>query len=260
MGTPTAILEKKDGIAQLRLNRPEALNSLTPVLLDEMEAALDDVIADPSMRALIVSGEGRAFCTGADLKTVISLFDEWPKYVHFVHRISEVFGKVEHCPIPTIAKIHGFALAGGLELLLCCDMAIAADDARIGDQHANFGLIAGGGGIPRLIRRSGRQVGLEILFTGRWLSGVEAADRGIVLRSVPAADLDEATESLAAELRTKSRLGLEYTKRAALAGMDVPLINALNEERSALFEYFSSSDHPRRGIAAFIEKREPNFD
>jgi enoyl-CoA hydratase len=247
-------------VAELRLNRPEALNSITPELLDELEEAVEDVSADRSIRALVISGEGRAFCTGADLKTVMALFDSWPDYIRFVHRLSEVFGKVEACPVPTIAKVHGYALAGGLELVLCCDLAIAADDARIGDQHANFGLIAGAGGIPRLIRRVGRQWGLEILYTGRWLSGIEAAERGIVLRSVPFDGLDEATAAMTDELKSKSRIGLSYTKRAALAGIDVPLETALNEERAALIEYFSSSEHPRRGIAAFLAKAEPNFD
>jgi enoyl-CoA hydratase len=255
----TVLFDKREGVASLKLNRPEALNSITPDLLDELESAIEDVERDQSIRVLVISGEGRAFCTGADLKTVLALFDAWPDYVQFVHRIGEVFGKLERCPVPTIAKVHGYALAGGLELLLCCDLTIAADDARIGDQHANVGLIAGGGGIPRLIRRIGVQKGLEILYSGRWLSGEEAEDVGIVLRSVPAGELDETIEGITDNLRTKSRIGLSYTKRAAQAGLDVPLATALNEERAALFEYFSSSDHPRRGIAAFVGKSTPDF-
>ena len=122
-----------------------------------------------------------------------------------MHRIAQVFDLLERCPVPTIAKIKGYALAGGLELLLCCDLAIAADDARIGDQHANFGLIAGGGGIPRLIRRIGMQHALELLYTGRWLSGKEAAEYGIVLRSVPSSDLDREVTELTNSLAIKSR-------------------------------------------------------
>jgi enoyl-CoA hydratase len=255
----TVLYEKREGVASLKLNRPEALNSITPDVLDEFEAAIEDVEKDRSIRVLVISGEGRAFCTGADLKTVLALFDTWPDYVQFVHRIGIVFSKLERCPVPTIAKVHGYALAGGLELLLCCDLAIATDDARIGDQHANVGLIAGGGGIPRLIRRIGVQRGLDILYSGRWLSGEEAEDVGIVLRSVPAGELDKAIQGITDDLRTKSRVGLSYTKRAAQAGLDVPLETALNEERAALFEYFSSSDHPRRGIAAFVSKSTPDF-
>jgi enoyl-CoA hydratase len=257
---PLVILEKESGISHLRLNRPDVLNCIDMAMLDEIEQALDDVAEDESVKALVISGEGRAFCTGADLKAVIALFDSWPDYVTYLHRLATVFTKVEQCPIPTIAKVHGYALAGGLELVLCCDLALAADDARIGDQHANFGLIAGAGGIPRLIRRAGRQLGLEVLFTGRWLSGEEAAHYGIVLRSVPSDQLNDAVTAVTDDLRGKSRLGLTYIKRAALAGIDVPIATALNEERAALIEYFSSSEHPRRGIAAFLERKVPDFD
>src|ERR1700722_7675284 len=143
------IYSVSDGIAEIRLNRPGALNSLNAPLLDELEDALSSVRSDQA-KVLIISGAGRAFCTGADLKSVIALFDEWPRYVDYLYRIADVFGQIENLPVPTIARVHGYALAGGLELILCCDMAIAAEDAMIGDQHANVGLIAGGGGIPRL--------------------------------------------------------------------------------------------------------------
>ena len=255
----TVLFEKHEGVASLKLNRPEALNSITPDVLDELEAAIEDVERDRSIRVLVISGEGRAFCTGADLKTVLALFDMWPDYVQFVHRIGVVFSRLERCPVPTIAKVHGYALAGGLELLLCCDLAIATDDARIGDQHANVGLIAGGGGIPRLIRRIGVQKGLDILYSGRWLSGEEAEDVGIVLRSVPVEELDKAIQGITDDLRTKSRVGSEYTKPRRRRAWTCPLETALNEERAALFEYFSSSDHPRRGIAAFVSKSTPDF-
>jgi enoyl-CoA hydratase/carnithine racemase len=162
--------------------------------------------------------------------------------------------------IPTIAQVHGYALAGGLELILCCDMSITADDARIGDQHSNFALIAGAGGIPRLVRRIGRQAALEILYTGKWLAGAEAARAGIVLRSVAPEELEGAVNELAVQLVPKSRQALRYTKRAALAGIDVPIETALNEERSALIEYFSSSDHPRRGINAFLSREPATFE
>jgi enoyl-CoA hydratase len=248
------------GVADIRLNRPDALNSLSPNLLDEFEAALRTVETDTSVRAVILSGSGRAFCTGADLKTVIKLFDDWPRYVEYLYRLTDVCRLLEQFPVPTIARVHGYALAGGLELLLCCDMAIAADSAQIGDQHANFGLIAGAGGIPRLVRRIGRQKASEVLYTGRWLSGPEAVEYGIVLRSVPEDDLDAAVSELAKKLIPKSRTGLGYIKRVIEAGIDVPLVTALNEERSGLLEYFSTSPHPREGISAFIEKRAPNFD
>ena len=162
------------GIAEIRLNRPGALNSLNFPLLEEFEQALDRVREDKAVKVVVISGAGRAFCTGADLKSVIQLFDEWPRYVAYLYRITDVFRKVEDLPLPTIARVHGYALAGGLELILCCDMAVASERAQIGDQHANVGLIAGGGGIPRLVRRIGKQSALHLLYTGARVSGVEA--------------------------------------------------------------------------------------
>ena len=252
-------LECAGGVARVRLNRPEALNSITLDMLDELEAAVDEIAGDGSVRAVVLMGEGRAFCTGADLKTVRKLFDRWGSYVDYLYRLTAVFRKVEQLPVPTIARVHGFALAGGLELLLCCDMAVAAADAHIGDQHANFGLIAGAGGIPRLARRVGRSVALEILYTGRWLSGAEAAAAGVVLRAVPEPELDAAVSVITDQLVNKSRSSLSYMKRAVLAGEDVPLETALNEERAALIEYFSTSPDPREGVTAFAEKRPPRF-
>lgn len=257
---PTVDLSRADGVASITLNRPEALNSINMEMLDELEGALGSVRSDRDVRAVVISGAGRAFCTGADLKTVVQLFETWSEYVDYLYRLTSVFRQLEELPVPTIARVHGFTLAGGLELLLCCDMAVAAENARIGDQHANFGLIAGAGGIPRIVRRIGRQAGMELLFTGRWLTGVEAADAGIVLRAVAEDDLDAAVEHLTEQLVSKSRRGLSYVKRAVLAGEDVPLTTALNEERAALLEYFSTSPSPREGLAAFLEKREPKFE
>lgn len=250
----------EEGVARIRLNRPEALNSLTPELLEELEVILAEVEADPSVRVAVFSGEGRAFCTGADLKSVLRLLEEWPKYINFLYQLTKVFNAIEQLPVPTIAQVHGYALAGGLELVLACDMAIAGHGAVIGDQHANYGLIAGAGGIPRLVRRIGKQAASEILYTGKWLSGQDAAACGIVLRAVPDEDLESAVGELTVQLRPKAKPSLAYMKRVILAGLDVPLATALNEERSALIEYFGTSKHPREGISAYVEKREPNFD
>lgn len=254
------VLTVDKGVAEIRLNRPEALNSLDFPLLDEFEQALVDAEQNKAVKVVIISGAGRAFCTGADLKSVIELFDEWPRYVAYLYRLTKVFRRVESLPLPTIARVHGYALAGGLELILCCDMAVATEQALIGDQHANVGLIAGAGGIPRLVRRIGKQSALSLLYTGRRVSGSEASEMGIVLKAVPEAELDATIFELTANLVNKSRTSLAYMKRVVEAGTDVPLVTALNEERAALLEYFSTSPHPREGISAFLEKREPNFN
>jgi len=251
--------EARNGIATITLNRPEALNSLSPELLDELVPLLEELRDDESVKALVLAGAGRAFCTGADLKAVIAMFDEWPSYVRFLYRLTEAAVLLENLPFPTIARIHGYALAGGLEFLLCCDMAIAAEDAKIGDQHANVGLIAGAGGIPRLTRRIGKQAALELLYTGGWLSGTEAAERGIVLRAVPEVELDAEIDKLTSVLAAKSRTASSYLKRVVNRSTDLPLGTTLDEERAALLEYFSTSPHPREGISAFLEKRQPDF-
>jgi enoyl-CoA hydratase/carnithine racemase len=252
-------LKVSKGVAELVLDRPEALNSLNPALLDELVHALSSIAENESVKVLVLSGEGRAFCTGADLKAVIRLFDSWPDYVAFLYKLTEVCTLVENLPIPTIARVHGFALAGGLELLLCCDIAIAASDAKIGDQHANVGLIAGAGGIPRLTRRVGKQRALEILYSGRWLSGQEAADVGIVLKAVAPERLDAEITAMTSAMTDKSRHAARYAKRVALASCDLDLEASLNEERAALIEYFTTSSHPREGINSFLEKRAPRF-
>lgn len=254
------ILEIQASVATVRLNRPEAMNSLNHLALDGLESAMAKIESDRSVKAVVVEGDERAFSTGADLKTVSALMDTWPEYVRYVHRIAEVFARIERCPVPTIAKVRGYALAGGLELLLCCDMAVSAEDARIGDQHANFGLIAGGGGIPRLIRRIGAQKALEILYTGRWLSGKEAERYGIVLSAVPSTQLDHEVEKLTSSLVKKSRTSFTYMKRVAKAAVDVPLETALAAEIAALLEYFGTSPDPRRGIQAFLAKETPEFE
>jgi enoyl-CoA hydratase len=255
----TIIFSVDKGVAEIRLNRPEVLNSLNFALLDELSEALDLVSKDRSVKVLVLSGAGRSFSTGADLKSVADLLDEWPRYVQYLYRLTEVFRKIENLPVPTVARVHGYALAGGLELILCCDIAIASEQAKIGDQHANVGLIAGAGGIPRLVRRIGKQSAMRLLYTGAQVSGAEAQRLGIVLMAVPEGELDSAISELTANLVNKSRAGLSYTKRAVAAGMDVPLVTALNEERAALLEYFGTSAHPREGVSAFLEKREPNF-
>lgn len=251
--------ETRGGVVTVTLNRPEALNSLSPELLDELVPLLQDLRDDESVKVLVLAGTGRAFCTGADLKAVIAMFDEWPEYVRFLYRLTEAALLLENLPFPTIARVHGYALAGGLEFLLCCDMAIAADDARIGDQHANVGLIAGAGGIPRLTRRIGKQAALELLYTGGWLTGAEAAEQGIVLRAVPEGELDAEIDKLTSVLATKSRTASSYMKRVVSRSIDLPLETTLDEERAALLEYFSTSPHPREGISAFLEKRQPVF-
>ncbi len=252
-------LEKENRVATIRLNRPDALNALSPEVLAELSFGMAEAGNDESIKALVVRGEGRAFCAGADLTYFQSTFEDPALLPEYVAQINDTLRQIEGLPIPVIAVVHGFALAGGLELMMACDMALVADDARIGDQHVNFGLMPGGGSTQRLPRRVGLQRAMELLTTGRWLSGAEAVDWGLALRSVPAEGLDEELEKLLETLRTKSRAGLALIKSVTLRGMGLSIEDGSALESHAFVQYMTTSPHPAQGIQAFIEKRQPEF-
>ncbi len=252
-------LEIENGVATIRLNRPNALNALSWDLMDELSDAISSVETDEAVKALVVRGEGRAFCSGADLTFFETAFDDPSRLTSYLKKFSDCLFQLEDLPIPVIAVVHGFALAGGLELMLACDMTLAAEDARIGDQHTNFGLIPGGGSTQRLPRRIGMQRAMELLTTGRWLSGAEAADWGLVLRAVPADSLDQELEDLVAPLRTKSRPGLGWVKSVTRRGSDLSLTDGIALESSSFVQYSTTHSHPKEGIQAFKEKRQPEF-
>ncbi len=252
-------LEKENSVATLRLNRPDALNALSLELLEEFSDAVAGVADDEAVKALVVRGAGRAFCAGADLLYFDAAFDDLARLNPYVELLNRCFLQLESLPVPALAVVQGFALAGGLELAMACDMVIAAEDARLGDQHANFGLMPGGGSTQRLPRRVGMQRAMELLTTGRWLSGVEAVEWGLALRAVPADRLDDELESILSQLRPKSRTGLGWIKSVTQRGQDLSLRDGVALESSAFVQYFATSPHPQQGIQAFKEKRQPEF-
>ena len=252
-------MDKENGVAAIRLNRPDALNALNPDLISELSDALTVVGRDQEVKALVLRGEGRAFCAGADMIYFETIFAQPVLIPPFLQRMNDCLTQIESLPVPVIAVVHGFALAGGLELMMACDMALVAEDARIGDQHVNFGLMPGGGSTQRLPRRVGMQRAMELLTTGRWLSGSEAVEWGLALRAVPTENLDQELETLLGPLRTKSRAGLGWIKSVALRGQDLPLRDGIAMETMAFAQYVATSSHPSQGIQAFKEKRQPEF-
>lgn len=254
------IYRKENHVANVTINRPEAMNAISPDVFNGIKAAVDDIKQDESIKVMVITGDDRAFSAGADLKYIRNALDDLKTWYEYLHGINESHFALEEAPVPVIAKVRGYALAGGLELMLACDLAIAADDAVIGDQHANYGLMAGGGGTVRLTRKIGYQKAMELLLTGRWLSGKEAAEVGLVLKSVPNDELDAAVDELVANLVEKPRDCLKYTKRAVIRGMELPLRSAQDEELFALVEYFTSSADPKSGTDAFIGKKKPAFE
>lgn len=248
-----------DRVATILLNRPDSLNALSPELLAEFSHAVARAGADQSVKALVVRGAGRVFCAGADLLHFERVLDDLALLPDYVRDLNAALFALEALPIPTIALVHGYALAGGLELMMACDLAVVSADARIGDQHANLGLIPGGGATQRLPRRVGMPRAMELLATGRWLSGVEAAQWGLAVRAAPFACLDAELEALLVGIRPKSRTGLALMKSLARRSQDLPLQDGVALEGATFTHLFATSPHPREGIRAFREKRQPEF-
>ena len=252
-------LDKHNRVATIRLDRPDALNALNPELLSELSAAVTEAGDDKSIKALVIRGEGRTFCAGADLTYFQEMFADPTLLPPVLAQFNDVLHRIETLPFPAIAVVHGFALAGGLELMMACDMTLMAEDARIGDQHVNFGLMPGGGSTLRLPRRVGLQRAMELLTTGKWISGAEAVEWGLALRAVPAEGLDEELETILGPLRTKSREGLALIKEVTLRGMSLSMEDGVALESRTFAQYMTTSPHPAEGIKAFIEKRQPEF-
>ncbi|WP_157157376.1 enoyl-CoA hydratase/isomerase family protein [Diaminobutyricimonas sp. LJ205] len=251
------LLDIRDRVAHITLNRPHAMNAINWDFMDDLSGALDVAKEDSSVVAVVVRGAGgRAFSAGGDLKALHeeNMMEDAGRHLAFTAAMRDLFLKVENLELPTIAVIDGYALAGGLELALCCDLIICTDDSSIGDQHANRFLIPGAGGTQRLPRRVGMQPALELLYTGRRLNGPESVAYGIALRSYPREHLDAGLEELLSQLRPKSRTGLGMTKRVAARGVELPLRDALDLERLTVQEYFSCYPDATAGVVAFNEK------
>ena len=252
------ILEKKDRIAKITLNRPKELNAIDKEALLQLQAAFKDIEADPEVRVVIITGAGRAFCAGADLKYAISLNDKPQEMAAFGQLFYDTFAMMDNLSKPIVASINGLALAGGIELLESCDIVIASEDARIGDQHATFGLLPGGGGSQRLPRLIGVRKAMELLLTGDAITANEAEALGLINKAVPADKLEEATMEMARKLAERSPMASKAIKALVKRGMQVDLYTGIMLEKGASTLHASTEDR-QEGFNAFMEKRKPNF-
>jgi enoyl-CoA hydratase/carnithine racemase len=246
------------GIARVVLNRPAQLNAISPGLLEDLDRVCAAVEGDRAVRAVTLTAAGRAFCAGADLKAVQALVGDAERWGAFMALWHRVFDRIEALPAPVVAGVHGLALAGGLELVLVADLVVMDETARLGDQHANFGLIAGGGGSQRLPRLIGARRAKELMLLGGWLDAPQALAWGLVNRVVPAGQTGAAVEALARELADKSAGAARTVKRLVAEGLDSSLADGLALERRLAGEHMRSAD-AREGLAAFAEKRRPAF-
>ncbi len=254
----TIIVEHRGPVAWITLNRPQAMNALTMPLMRELGSALESLEAHPDVRVLVLTGAGRAFCGGADLKDVAGA-TPGAAIAAFIEVARPVVSHLAAFPKPVIAAVNGLALAGGLELVLCCDLAVAAEGAKLGDAHANYGLIPAGGGSVRLTRRIGPQRAKLLLFTGRFVSAREALDLDLVTAVCADADLMDEVQELAQTIAAKSPLGLKRMKSLVADATRLDEDEALRAEERLAIEHSDSAD-AREGLAAFGEKRKPAFE
>ena len=256
----TILYETRAGAAWVTLNRPEALNAVSLELMGELDQALTAAEADPEVRVLVLTGTGRAFCAGADLKRVrdASVGRETGGMDGFLSQFMDVCSHLEQLPMPVVAAVNGLALAGGLELVLCCDLVVAAESAKLGDAHANYGLVPGAGSSVRLPRKIGQTRASYLMFTAEFVPAGDLVEAGLVNLVVPDADLVGAVDDLVARMSNKSPLGLARMKRLILDGLEMPKQEALRAE-ILTNNLHSKSEDMQEGLAAFKEKRAPNY-
>jgi enoyl-CoA hydratase/carnithine racemase len=254
------LFEKREKIAYITLNRPEVLNPINLAVLEELEAVFNECNNDREIHVILICGRGRAFSAGADLKAVKGYLEKPGMFRQFIRKWKQVANLIEHFERPVIAVVQGFALAGGLELVMLCDFVIASDEAILGDAHGNYGLVAGGGSTQRLPRLIGIRKAKELLYTGEFIDARTAEGIGLVNKVVPTAQLEKAAQDLANMLVGKSPEALRINKLLVNKGMQVDLDTALEMEISTVSLYVEHANDVREGLAAFEAKRKPNFN
>lgn len=245
-------------VAWLTLNRPEALNALSRPVFQQLADRLPALQSDPAVRVVVLTGTGRAFCAGGDLKGLLHDIQEAGSE-DYLSLASRVFAMLRDFPKPVVAAVNGLAMAGGLELILACDIVFAADESRIGDAHTNFGLIPGAGGAAILPRMVPLNVAKQMLFSGdSFPPGVWKA-HGLVNEIVPNAELAAAVQAFAEKIAEKSPLALRRIKEIANRAGEKTREEALRHEMHELRAHLQSRD-VREGLTAFSERRKPRFE
>jgi len=253
----TVLLTIADGVAELVLNRPEKMNAMNGTMVHELTRSLD-AVAKGGARALLVRGEGRAFCSGRDLADADPLHEDGEAILR--DQLNPLIERMADVAVPTIAAVHGACLGTGLGLAMACDIVYAADDARLGSPFARIGAVLDSGAHASFVSRMGAHRALELIYTGRLLSGREAADWGLVNRSVAGGDLVRRTRELAAMIARGPTAAFLESKRIVRAIVDSgPSFTEVLAAEAAAQGRASRTHDYQDGISAFQEKRKPSF-
>ncbi len=245
----------EDGLALIRLDRPP-VNALSRALIGELGEVIDELAATAGLRAVVLTGTGRSFVAGADIAEMKDY--SAAEAARFAREGQLVLGRLESLPVPVIAAVNGFALGGGCELAMCCDIILAGSKALFGQPEVKLGVIPGFGGTQRLSRLVGRQRARELCFTGRSVRAAEAVAIGLALREVEG-DVVEAALELGRSIAASGPYAVALAKRAINEGADEKLDTALTQEATLFGLCFATADQSE-GMAAFLEKRAPRFD
>jgi len=250
------LTEVKDNIAVITFNRPEALNALNAKMIIEMGRALDQFEADDNVHVIVLTGSEKAFAAGADIK---EMADKTFNDAYLGDFISGPWERIDSCHKPVIAAVSGFALGGGCEMAMMCDLIVASDSAKFGQPEITLGIVPGIGGTQRLTRAIGKAKAMDMVLTGRMMDAREAEAAGLVARVVAKDKLLDEAMSMAATIASFSRSTVMMAKESVKRSFETTLSEGVRFERRLFHACFATYDQ-KEGMAAFIEKREPKFE
>ena len=254
MSSETVIVEKKGRVGLIRLNRPSALNALNSALKDELLAAAEHLDADSNIGCIVITGSEKAFAAGADIKEMADR-----SYIDvFTSDFAADYERLGRVRKPMVAAVAGFALGGGCELAMMCDIVIAADTAKFGQPEIKLGVIPGMGGTQRLTHAVGKAKAMDLILTGRMMDAAEAERSGLVARIVPAAQLLDEAMKIAETIAAMSLPSLLAAKEAVNRALEISLSEGLRFERRVFEGLFATQDQ-KEGMAAFMAKRPAKF-
>ena len=254
MNYTTLLITKQDGYAIIQFNRPDVLNALNMKLMEELVDALESFDKDDDVRAIIITGNEKAFAAGADIKEMsdasaveMLIRDQFARW-----------DRIRKIKKPLIAAVSGFALGGGCEVTMSCDIIIASETAKFGQPEINIGVMPGAGGTQRLTRAVGKYKAMEMVLTGKMISADEAMRWGLVNKVVPVEYYLEEAKALAKEIASKPPVAVRLAKEAVLKSFDTTIEGGLEFERKNFYLLFASDDQ-KEGMKAFVEKRKPEW-